>query len=54
VYCIDGAKAEALAVATVVNLGSDAVGLMPQPAPVDTKTLADNKVVVLLGTDKAT
>ena len=54
VYYIDGAKAEALSVASAVGLGADAVGLIPAPSPVDVKTLADNKVVVLLGTDKAT
>ena len=54
VYYVDGAKAEALAVASVINLGADAVTLMPQPSPVDAATLADNKVLVLLGTDKAT
>jgi len=53
IYYVTGAKAEALSVAAVMNMGADAVSLMPQPPPVDAKTLADNKVVVMLGKDKA-
>jgi hypothetical protein len=53
IYYVDGFKADATNVAAALTLGADSVLLIPNPAPVDAKTLGDNTVVVLLGRDKA-